>query len=481
MINLLTNVPQFNNDISEEIRLFLGLVDISFSEETVSEMVCRVILNSDSAICELLPHNVKVSVPYTSASDPLEDKRRKKRAVKLAVYNAMKQCFHTKTPWGALTGIRPTKLYRELVVKNSFDYADSQFRDTFFVSEDKLQLVKAIHKVQAPIINSAAANEFDVYLGIPYCKTRCIYCSFGSELCKNANQLREYVDHLKEEISGSANIVKEFGYKLRCCYFGGGTPTVLTEDLLDELLDYTVSKYQGLGSEFTVEAGRPDTITKEKLLVLKKYYISRISINPQTMNADTLRIIGRSHTPDSINYCFKMARDLGFDNINMDVIAGLPGEDLSAFNNTLSRISELCPDNLTVHTLALKKSSLLIDKLDDYPLPTPDETEKMVMLGTRYASDMGMLPYYMYRQKYMSGNLENVGYSKPDKECVYNIDMMEETVSVMAHGAHTITKRIYADENRVERIANPKDVPSYFAKIPAIIDTKRTAFSLTSK
>lgn len=480
MISLLCNVPQFHNDISEEIRLFLGLTDICFSEDPSADMTMKLTLGNKEAVCELFPYNVKSVVPYESSIESLEKKRREKRAVKLAAYKTLQQVFSTSTPWGSLTGIRPTKLYREIAFRQNEEEADKQFTDVFSVSSEKLHLVKKIHEVQAPVIRSASSKDLDIYIGIPYCKTRCIYCSFGSEVVKKNGQLKEYLNSLKDEIMGSSKIVDSCGYSVRCSYFGGGTPTVLDADMLDDILSFTEDIYGGFGKEFTVEAGRPDTITDSKLKILKKHGVSRISVNPQTMNESTLKVIGRSHSPESIINCFSLARDLGFDNINMDVIAGLPGESIDDFKHTLDEIVSLCPESLTVHTLALKKSSLLIEKLAQYPLPDAVETERMVAIGADYAKGLGMVPYYMYRQKYMSGNLENVGYCLPGKECVYNIDMMEETVSVMAHGAHTISKRVFSAENRVERVANPKDVPTYFSKIPTVIDNKKAVFSLTS-
>lgn len=479
MISLLTNVPQYINDISEEIRLFLGITEIVFHEALDAEMVCKIRLEEKQAVCELVPQQIKTSVPFTPSTETLEKKRREKKAIKLATYSAMSQAFSANTPWGSLTGIRPTKLYRDLISKKSISEADKQFTSIYSVSAEKLHLLKHIHTVQAPIIATSNPMDFDIYLGIPYCRTRCVYCSFGTELYKTDAQLREYLDHLKEEISGSSDITKECNFNLRCSYFGGGTPTVLSSDMLDELLDFTEDQYNGLGNEFTVEAGRPDTITKDKLSVLRKHNVSRISINPQTMNDNTLKAIGRSHTSKDIEVCFNLARDLGFENINMDVIAGLPGEHHDDFIRTLDQITNMHPDSLTVHTLAIKKSSLLISKLEQYPLPLPSETEKMVSSGAEYASNLGMTPYYMYRQKYMSGNLENVGYCTPGKECMYNIDMMEEIVSVMAHGAHTITKRVFPRANRVERIANPKDISTYYFKLPVLLDSKREAFALT--
>ncbi|MBQ7091876.1 MAG: coproporphyrinogen dehydrogenase HemZ, partial [Clostridia bacterium] len=308
--------------------------------------------------------------------------------------------------------------------------------------------------------------------------TRCAYCSFVSHSVERSFSLvPPYVEALIEEIRAGGRMVREQGLTCRAFYMGGGTPTVLTEDELKDVLEYALEQYGGYGSEFTVEAGRPDTITKEKLRVIRSMGAGRISINPQTMCGRTLELVGRSHSPEEIVRAYHDARELGFDSINMDVIAGLPGENLADVKHTLEEIKWLDPDNLTVHTLAIKRSSKLKGMLDEYSLPDADEAEAMVNAGMQAAEDMGMKPYYMYRQKYMRGNLENVGYAKPGTECMYNIDMMEETVSIMAHGAGAMTKRIFDGECRVERIPNPKDIATYIAKVDAVAEEKRSLYS----
>ena len=260
-------------------------------------------------------------------------------------------------------------------------------------------------------------------------------------------------------------------------YVGGGTPTVLTSEQLEGLLTHALDCYGGCGTELTVEAGRPDTVDGQKLKTLLKMGVQRISLNPQTMQAETLSRIGRAHTPEEIVKAFQMARDVGFDNINMDVIAGLPGETPDDMQRTLEAISALRPDNLTVHTLAIKRSSRLKLQLNDYPLPAPADAERMVELGAQCAKTMKMHPYYMYRQKYMRGNLENVGYAAPGKDCIYNIDMMEEAASIFAHGAGAMTKRVFQGRDlRVERIPAPKDIASYIGKLPALDMQKRALF-----
>ena len=247
----------------------------------------------------------------------------------------------------------------------------------------------------------------------------------------------------------------------------------MNADQLDRLLTHFESVYGGYGTECTVEAGRPDTITKEKLAVLKAHGIGRISINPQTMNDETLRRIGRAHTSAEIRETYALARAVGFDSINMDLIAGLPGEDENDFARTLEEIIALRPDNLTVHTLAVKRSSRLKEQLERYPLPSKESVTHMIDMGFDAAKRIGLWPYYMYRQKYQNGNLENVGYAGRETICMYNIDMMEETTSILAHGANAMTKRIFNAERRVERIAAPKDVPTYANKLDALDRQKR--------
>lgn len=475
MVQLSTNVSRFWNDIAEEIRLFLGLEDIEESCKA-PDLALNVQLKDKQASCSALPSGIvsKVTVePYKGA---LEQKRQEKRAVKLAVYQVLKQLYPSPTPWGSLTGIRPTKLYRETVNRVGEAATDKQFRETFTVSPEKLALAKKICAVQKPIIESACDDQLDVYLGIPYCRSRCLYCSFGSEVAKKPDSLADYVFYLKKDIEEGARLLKDRGWRLRCSYFGGGTPTVLPAELLREVLACAQNAYGSFGEEFTVEAGRPDTIDSEKLRVLRDFGVTRISINPQTMNDKTLGVIGRFHTANEIVEAFALARKEGFSNINMDVIAGLPGETEADFACTLSKIKALAPESLTVHTLAIKRSSNLKKRLEEFPLPGSEAVEAMVAMGAETAEEMGMEPYYMYRQKYMQGNLENVGYSKTGFACVYNVDMMEETLSILAHGAGSMTKRVYPGENRVERIPNPKDAEAYFLKQPRLFEEKKRLF-----
>ena len=484
MIAISTNRTEYRNDIAEEIRLFLGLSEIVLLEEidpASAELIFDLQLVQDgylyTAFAKVNDLEQKEEFTLSENAFALEKKKLEKRALKLACYHLLKRLYpEVATPWGSLTGIRPTKLFRELSQEGGEQAARRQFLDVFDVSEEKTNLAARICAVQEPFIRGVRANEIDVYVGIPFCKTKCLYCSFPSEVLGKQDRLTQYLSLLKSDIAAGAQLVSELGLSVRSFYMGGGTPTVLNADQLDELLSFLLEQYSSFGVEATVEAGRPDTIDREKLLVLKRHGIGRISINPQTMNDETLRRVGRSHTREDIVRTFELAREIGFESINMDLIAGLPGETAADMQRSCDAIAQLAPDNLTVHSLAIKRSSTLKKELDEHALASSAQAEEMTQIGARCAESMGMNPYYMYRQKYMSGNLENVGYALPGKECVYNIDMMEETASILGHGAGTMTKRVFSGQNRIERLPSPKDVPTYLAKLDRLLADKAAFF-----
>ena len=474
MASLITNVSRYENDIAEEIRMFLGPVELTNTDE--GERTMRILLDEERGIASGTYCGKEASFDVLpDGGDILEKKRQEKRAVKRVAYSLLMQAHPTDMPWGSLTRIRPTKHLRDLEKRVGAEEAVRQFTEFFSVSREKLRLAATINAVQKPFIESAGPHDLDVYIGIPYCRTRCLYCSFGSEIAKGTC-LEDYLTILCDDIARGGQLAKEGGWNLRAVYVGGGTPTVLEAGQLDRLLSCAEQAYGGFGLECTVEAGRPDTITKEKLDVLKRHGVGRISINPQTMNDETLKRIGRLHTAEEILDAYALAKGVGFDSVNMDLIAGLPGENETLFRETLEALKPLRPENLTVHTLAIKRSSRLMEQMDRYPLPGRDEVVRMIDAGFYCARDMGLWPYYMYRQKYMNGNLENVGYASEGHICVYNIDMMEETVSIMSHGAHSMTKRIYQDESRVERIAYPRDVATYGNKMDLLYQQKRRLF-----
>lgn len=484
MVVLHTNRPEYRNDIAEVLRLFFGLIDVAEEDSAAALLtVTATLIEESGAFVACASERAGLTYQLVAerpvGGNPLEQKRQEKRALKIAVFRLLRQMYvDVSIPWGSLTGISPTKLFRELSAQSTPVRAAEQFQTVFDVIAEKTELAAQICRVQQPYIASVnTQRDIDIYIGIPFCRTKCLYCSFASEVIGKQDKLSPYLEVLREDIAAGARLVNETGRRVRSIYLGGGTPTVLSAQQLNDLLAFALGAYGGFDGEITVEAGRPDTITEQKLFVMKQHGVGRISINPQTMNDETLVRIGRSHDSASIERCYAMARKIGFSVINMDLIAGLPGEGLDDFSHTLGHICELHPENITVHSLAIKRSSRLKQHLDAYPLPDAQTTEQMIRAGSDAAVSLGMQPYYMYRQKYMSGNLENTGYALPGFECAYNIDMMEETTSILAHGACGMSKRVFGFENRVERIPNPKEVAVYMQKLPKLLDAKKRLFS----
>jgi oxygen-independent coproporphyrinogen-3 oxidase len=313
----------------------------------------------------------------------------------------------------------------------------------------------------------------DVYIGIPFCTTRCAYCSFSSGEIGDGSLIAPYMAALEKEMRACTEILQRSGRTIRALYIGGGTPTALPEEAFAALLENTVFLFPG-ATEYTVEAGRPDTLTRSKLKAIRDAGISRISINPQTMNDRTLEIIGRAHTAQQVREAYALAREERIPHINMDVIAGLPGETEKDFARTMEEAGKLHPESLTVHTLAIKRSSKM--SLENHPLPDGEMTAKMVELGRETARDMGMQPYYLYRQKYMAGNLENTGYALPGHACLYNVDIMEETSHILAMGAGGISKRIWPEEGHITRAPNVSNIPDYLNRVDEMIRRKEELF-----
>ncbi|CEN86151.1 coproporphyrinogen III oxidase [[Clostridium] sordellii] len=404
-----------------------------------------------------------------------EIKKKTKTVIKRSMFKVLDKVFETYVPWGVLTGIRPVKIVHSLLDKG---ISESEIREilknNYLIKDEKIDLALDIAKRERVFIYPIDKNKISLYVSIPFCPTRCVYCSFPANPMKQFGHLRDdYIKALIKEIKGLAKLLKDTNKEIETLYIGGGTPTALEADQLDTLINALFKELDLTNiKEFTVEAGRPDTITKEKLEVMKKHNVTRISINPQTMNDETLVKIGRDHNVNDIVDCFKLARSLGFDNINMDIILGLVDENLDMVRNTLEKIKELNPESLTVHTLAIKRASTLKENLDKYELTRYEEMIKMIELSMEYAKDMGLNPYYMYRQKHMLGNLENIGYSKEGFECIYNIQIMEEKQSNLAVGAGAISKYVYVDEDRIERTDNVKNVELYIERIEEMIERK---------
>ena len=482
-MRLITNRPDFYNDLCEEIRLFLPREEISLEEAGGDILSLMLSVDGEFNCAAAYEHEGETftyahSTPYRGGSDIIE-KRYMKRCMKTACYRVLRMAYPDRLiPWGSLTGIRPTRLLRELIETEGREEALRLMTEEFDVSPDKLLLADEINSVQLPFLNSAKENEFGVYVGIPFCRTRCLYCSFASQLRTKKTDMAAYLAALHKDIELGSEMAAARGLSPRSFYMGGGTPTILTARELDVLLDKILACYDTAGKEFTVEAGRPDTITEDKLRVMKAHGVNRVSVNPQTMCDKTLRLVGRDHTSEDIIRCYEMVKSVGFDSVNMDLIAGLPNETETDMESSLSAVEALSPDCLTVHTLAIKRASRLHERMDEYVLPPVDTVEKMVELGRESARRMGMKPYYMYRQKYMAGNLENVGYSKPGSVCVYNIDMMEDGMSIIAHGAGAMTKRVFDEGGRIERVPNNKDIATYIERVEETNKEREMLFDL---
>lgn len=403
-----------------------------------------------------------------------------KRDVTRRVYRYLAEITGKELPWGILTGIRPTKLVmqQEDHGKNSEEVSE-WLRKEFYVQEDKIALATEIAQRERVLLNQLDyENGYSLYVGIPFCPSICGYCSFGSVPLKQWNGRTDlYVDALCHELEELGKRVR--GKKLDTVYMGGGTPTTLEAEQMERLLKCLETHFpMGQVLEMTVEAGRPDSITKDKLQVLRNHGINRISINPQTMHQKTLDIVGRHHTVDQIVEAYELARNMGFDNINMDLIAGLPGESVSDMEETLKMVQGLAPDSLTIHALAIKRAARFGQ--EQRKVTGGEPVEEMIRLGAKYAAEMNLLPYYLYRQKNMAGNFENVGYAKVDKAGIYNILIMEDRQTILATGAGATTKIVLKEPVRVDgkkktniiRIENVKNVEEYVQRVDEMIERK---------
>ena len=404
----------------------------------------------------------------------LHRKRTLRRLVKQSLYDLCREVTGIHPPWGSSTGVRPTHLYWEaLQMGLTAAEAEQRLIDEFDFAPEKASLVRETVEVQRTL-PAPRDDEADVYIGIPFCTTRCAYCSFASGELGDGHLVAPYLDALFGEMRGVSQLMRDAGLRLRAVYVGGGTPTALDEQRFAALLEEMMRCFPG-AAEYTVEAGRPDTLTPGKLRRIREAGVGRISINPQTMNDRTLRVIGRAHTAAQVIDAYRMAREADIRHINMDVIAGLPGESTGDFARTMNWALHLRPESLTVHTLAIKRTSRM--QLEGTPLPAGSSTAEMVSLGRQTAAQMGMQPYYLYRQKQMAGNQENVGYALPGHACLYNVDMMEETAHVLACGAGAISKRIFPEEGHIERAPNVSDIGTYLQHTEEMLARKRALFT----
>ena len=454
--------------ISDTIKMRTSInSNSSAAEVNKQENMLTEAMGKIMAVAESYPE-LKANENYIKTMDSVNEYEKMVRQSRLIYNDSVTKLNHTIRMF-------PTSIAAGMLHITSRDYLEA--------SEQKAELALNVARKEMDILNRIDyKNGYSLYIGIPFCPSICLYCSFSSyALGAYKDYVDSYLDALIKEMEFVSGAMK--GRRLDTVYFGGGTPTTLSAAQLDRLITELKRLFDIDGChEFTVEAGRPDSITLDKLKVLKKHNVGRISINPQTMNQKTLDLIGRKHTVEQIKNVYNMAREEGFDNINMDIILGLVGEDVDEVKHTLSEIQAMNPESLTVHSLAIKRAAALNIWRDKYKQLSTKNTDEIIRMTEETAKKLDMEPYYMYRQKNMAGNFENVGYSKEGKECIYNILIMEEKQTIIACGAGASSKVVFHNESddnhsvRIERIENVKDVRNYIGRIDEMIERKREFF-----
>lgn len=470
MIEIISKDTVFMYNLYHITKAFFPNEEICQKLEEGQEPLVQIKL--DGGTCLSLAMKVNLSDSDT--------KQRVKAMVTRSVYDRWCQRTGRHLSWGMLTGIRPTKLIMKKMEEGNSEKDVFEFlRNEYDVSEEKAKLGIAIAKREKELLSKLDyKNGYSLYIGIPFCPSICSYCSFSSSLADVwQDRMDEYLDALIKEIQAVAKGMK--GNHLNTIYIGGGTPTTLSAAQLEKLLEIIKAGFSfDHLLEFTIEAGRPDSITKEKLEVMAKFPVTRISINPQTMQQKTLDAVGRKHSVQDVKEIFKIARELGFDNINMDLIAGLPGETTQEMQDTLDQIEKLHPDSLTIHALAIKRAARYGQEHQEVTMN--HDIEQMIEEGSKMAEKMELVPYYLYRQKNIAGNFENVGYAKVDKAGIYNILIMEEKQTIVATGAGATTKVVLPQKQRMGngkqsnlvRIENVKDIEEYISRIDEMIERK---------
>lgn len=462
-IKIKLNNMKYRYDVYQMFNIYFPLDEIKF-------------LDDGDYIVNILDGKIEFKYgEYYNESKILENI---KEDIKKLVFSSLKELTKEEYPWGILVGIRPSKIALKYLEEGKTEEEIIKiFEIKHLASKKKAKLCIEIAKIEEKFVNKES-NSIAIYIGMAFCPTRCFYCSFAANpIVGNKKLVNPYLQALIKEISAMKKYVNDRKLNIESVYFGGGTPTAVNneefEDVMKEVYEAFV-KDKNL-KEFTVECGRPDSITSEKLQTMKTYDVTRISINPQTMNDDTLKMIGRGHTSAQVIEKFNLARSMGFNDINMDMIIGLPGEGIKEVLHTKNEILKLKPDSLTVHGLSLKRASILYE---NFILKKGIQVKKQEELAQMYeesrilAQELGLHPYYMYRQKNMVGNMENLGYSRKGAECIYNIEMIEDKQTIIALGADAVSKVVFLDENRIERFANIKDIKEYCNRIDEMIQGK---------
>ncbi|MBQ8539183.1 MAG: coproporphyrinogen dehydrogenase HemZ [Ruminococcus sp.] len=470
-MNLYIKNHTFHYEMENLVRAFFPYEKIEVKKEydTLEEPYVLTACNGDISVTVNVNDFDKTAVATLTGDDVADE-------LKMAqlLYSLLCEKFNTTLPWGLLTGVRPIKLLRRIMEEMGESDGLSYYSNELKVSDKKKELAVITEKAEREILELSKEKSFSLYISIPFCPSRCNYCSFVSQSIEKAKHLiGDYVDLLCEEIRITAEVAKNLGLTLETVYMGGGTPTTLSSSQMAQVLK-TVNDSFDMSTcrEFTVEAGRPDTITREKLLAIKDNGVTRISINPQTLNDDVLNIIGRRHSAQDTIDAFNLARECGFDNINMDLIAGLNGDYYDSFVDTLDKVRELSPESITIHTLSLKRSSTLNMENIEVDIGIKNETTSMLEYSQEKLLSDGFVPYYLYRQSRMAGNLENVGWAKKGCESLYNVYIMDETHTILACGAGGVTKLKAYNKNTLERIFNFKFPYEYNTRFDELMERK---------
>jgi len=474
MICIMIN-HNFVNEVQTVTQLFFPGDSFQFIHETPDKYPAGHIVTTEMTTETAIAHVIQdgnVAAKYTLPLEALPIHLSPRRVLMLALYHALQQAVGAYTPWGALTGIRPSKMVREWLDEGWNDQKIVEtMQNPFCCTMEKANLALDVAKAERELtaqIYEKATNPIGIYVSVPFCPTRCVYCSFNvNHNFASKDIYTQYITALVHECKTQAQRLQQLGGTVSSIYIGGGTPTVLPENLLEQLL-YAISSNFETGVEYSVEAGRPDTLTKPKLAILQRYGVNRIAVNPQTLNDKTLSTIGRKHTAADFFNAFSIAREAGFPCINTDVIVGLPGETIDDVRHTMEGIAALSPENITVHTLAVKRASYLRasylnETKAEYILQNAKTSSKfigeMLAIANATCADSGLYPYYLYRQKNMVGMFENIGYSKPGNECLYNVGMMAETQSILGIGAGAVSK--FVENGKITREFNVKNPEIY--------------------
>lgn len=475
----------FTKEVEHISRLFFEELNLTFLRDAIETETTSSLDDKELAVTLVLEGNQPIHATaqlntadgrsfyckhVRDASHTTDDKSWKKvakKAVSFVLLKVLTEYTGVAQPWGILTGVRPTKLMHTMLQNgHTKEEVERTLREDFLVSAQKVKLLSRIVDRQLHVLPDfyQLDREVSVYIGIPFCPTKCAYCTFPAYAIQGRNgTVEDFLDGLHYEIREMGRWLKEHCLKITTLYFGGGTPTSITAEQIHRIFEVLHESFPNMGEirELTVEAGRPDTIDPNKLNVLKKWSVNRISINPQSFTQETLDVIGRHHTVKETLDKFELSRQMGMDNINMDLIIGLPGEGVEEFQHSLDTIERLLPESLTVHTLAFKRASTMTKNRDQYEVGERDEIGEMMQMAKEWTEAQGYVPYYLYRQKNILGNLENVGYSLPERESLYNIVMMEERQTIIGLGCGAVSKIMAPGSNEFERFPNPKEPNAY--------------------